>query len=220
MKNKLIFWGLWLVLLSLAPITILKSIDLPYTIAHPLVLVNVFQRFVGLMAFTLIFWQLMLGAYMQRWTEKFGGWVLRFHITEGIIIYLLVLLHPIFFMLLNYFYGLGFDPFYVFTQICVICKQQELYYTLGRISFWLVNVTVFAGLFRMSTPFMRANWKKFHVLNYLVFLLIGIHGLSIGTDFMVMPFFAFAIVAYTIVLYTVARKLPGLFSFLKNWIKS
>jgi hypothetical protein len=220
MKKKILFWGLWLAFLSLAPITILKSVDLQYTITHPVVLTNVLQRLVGLMAFILMFWQIMLGAYMHKWTDKLGGWVLRFHITEGVIIYLLVLMHPIFFMLFNYFYGKGLDPFYIFTQVCVICKQQELYYTLGRISFWLINITVFAGLFRMATPFMRANWKKFHVLNYLVFLIVGIHGLSIGTDFMVMPFFVFALISNLMISYTVIHKLPELFAFIKKWTSS
>jgi predicted ferric reductase len=168
-----------------------------------------------------MFWQIILGAYMQKWTEKFGGWVLRFHINEGVAIYLLVLLHPFFFMLYRYFAGAGLDPFYIFTQVCVLCVYRvELYYSLGRVSFWLINITVFAGLFRLANPYMRANWKKFHVLNYLVFLLVGIHGFLIGTDFMVMPFFAFAIAAYLIVIYTIIRKLPGLYSFLKNWLKA
>lgn len=221
MKNKIIFWALWLGLLSLVPITILQSTSLSYAATHPAVLMNLIQRFLGLTAFVLLFWQLMLGAYMQRWTEKLGGWVLRFHINEGVAIYLIILMHPIFFMLYRYFTGVGLDPFYIFTQVCILCQYRiELYYTLGRVSFWLINMTVFAGLFRMSTPFMRMNWRKFHVFNYLVFLIIGIHGLSIGTDFMVMPFFAFAIIAYLIVIYTVIRKLPGLFSFLQNWLRS
>ena len=153
---------------------------------------------------------------MQFWTEKLGGWVFRFHINEGVAIYVFAFMHPIFFLLYNYFLGKGLDPFYVFTQICVLCPNlQELYYSLGRLSFWLINITVLAGLFRMSTPFMQMHWRKFHVLNYLVFLIIGIHGLSIGTDFMKMPFFAFAIVTYLIALYVVVvRKLPQLFKFL------
>ena len=158
---------------------------------------------------------------MEQWTEKLGGWVFRFHILEGVAIYLLVLMHPIFFVLYNYFYGKGFDPFYVFTQVCVICKQQELYYTLGRVSFWLINITVITGLFRAATPYMRKNWTKFHILNYFIFLIVGIHGLSIGTDFRTLPFFAFAVVAYLIVLYVVLfKKLPSLFSFLKSWLRS
>jgi len=183
-------------------------------------MMNLVQRIFALTAFVLLFWQIMLGAYMQKWTEKLGGWVFKFHITNGVFIYLLVVLHPVFFMLSNYFYGRGFDPFYVFTQVCVLCKPPELYYSLGRISFWLINIAVFAGLFRTATPYMRANWRKFHVINYLVFLLVGIHGFFNGTDFRIKPFFTFAIIAYLIVVYTIIRKLPSLFSFLKNWLRS
>lgn len=181
---------------------------------------NLIQRALGLVAFTLLFWQIMLGAFMEKWTKKFGGWVFRFHIIEGVFIYLLVVLHPVFFMLYNYFYGRGFDPFYVFTQVCVLCRPRELYYTLGRVSFWLVNIVIYTVIFRSATPYLRANWRKLHVINYVIFLLVGIHGFSSGTDFRVMPFFAFAVVAYLIVIYRIILKLPSLFVAYKNWMKS
>jgi predicted ferric reductase len=212
-KNKIIFWMVFLLLLSLVPITILSTTSLAAAIKFPATIMNLIQRILGLTIFVLLFWQILLGSFMTKLTEKFGGWIYNFHVTEGIIIYTLVLLHPTFFVLFNYFAGRGLDPFYVFTQVCLLCEnRQELYYTLGRISFWLINITVFVGLFRTTTPFLRRHWKKFHDLNFIVFLLIGIHGLSIGTDFMQMPFFAFAIVAYLIVLYIFfVRKLPKYF---------
>lgn len=181
---------------------------------------NFIQRFLGLAAFTLMFFQIVLGAFMQKWTERLGGWIFKFHIIQGVVIYLLVLLHPFFFILYNYSYGKGFDPFYVFTQICVLCKPPEIYYSLGRVSFWLINIVVFTALFRSATPYLRVNWRKFHVINYVVFILIGIHGFSNGTDFRIMPFFGFAMAAYLIVVYIIIRKLPSLFSFLKVWLKS
>ena len=218
--KKIIFWVLLLGLLSLVPLTVIKSVSVPYLMANRSAMMNLVQRIFALTAFVLLFWQIMLGAYMQKWTEKLGGWVFRFHVTSGVFIYLLVVLHPVFFMLSNYFYGRGLDPFCVFTQVCVLCKPPELYYSLGRVSFWLINIAFFAGLFRTATPYMRANWRKFHVLNYVAFLLIGIHGFFSGTDFRIKPFFTFAIIAYLIVIYTIIRKLSSLISFLKNWLRN
>jgi DMSO/TMAO reductase YedYZ heme-binding membrane subunit len=90
---------------------------------------------------------------------------------------------------------------------------------LGIVSFWLLTITVLAAEFKKANPWMRANWRKLHVLNYLVFLIVGLHGFLIGTDFKIQPFYSFAIVAYLSVLYTVVRKLPLLLSTYKNWLK-
>ena len=177
-------------------------------------LANLAQRIFGLTLFTMLFVQIILGSFMRRLTEIFGGWIFKFHVLEGITIYSLVLLHITSFILFRYFAGLGLDPFYIFTDFCLLCKtKSELYITLGRLSFWLITTTVFAGLFRTLNPFMRIHWKKFHILNYLVFLLIGIHGFLLGTDFGYMPFFVFAIVAYVAVLVVIMVKSA---KFIKN----
>jgi predicted ferric reductase len=220
-KNKYIFWILWLGILTIIPITVLGVTPVSSAIKNPIALTNFIQRIFGLTAFTLMFWQILLGSFMMPLTDKLGGWIYKFHMWEGVSIYSLAVFHPIFFMILNYFGGKGINPFYIFTQICVLCpNQQELYYTLGRVSFWLINITVFAALFRTLTPFLRMNWRKFHVLNYLIFLIIGIHGLSIGTDFMRIPFFTFAIFAYAIILgIVVFKQLPATYRIIKNWLK-
>lgn len=221
MKNKIFFYLVVLLLLSLVPITVFGDTQLSVVLANKIEFVRTIQRLLGLTAFTLMFVQIMIGAYMEKWTEKLGGWIFQYHIAEGIVIYCLVILHPIMFVVYNYFTLHTIDPVYVFLGFCLLCHPMiEYYYTLGRVAFWLLTIGVSAGLFRASTPFLRVHWRKFHVLNYLVFLIIGIHGLSIGTDFMMMPFFPFAILAYVIVLYTVIRKIPHVIEVYKNWVSS
>ena len=63
----------------------------------PVILTNLIQRFLGLAAFTLLFIQLISGAFMDKLTKKFGGRVFKFHIFEGILIYCLAVLHPLVF---------------------------------------------------------------------------------------------------------------------------
>ncbi len=221
-RKKIIFLLIWLGLVSLGPLTILKNTPLELLSGNRILLVNFIQRILGLLAFTMIFVQVILGSFMQMWTERLGGWIFKFHIIEGLTVYILILLHPTMFVFLNYLAGHGFDPFYVFTNICFLCNPKiEYFYTLGRVSFWLLNVTVFAALFRTSTPFMRLHWRKFHVLNYLVFLLVGLHGFFVGTDFRSFPFFGFAVVAYAIILYIVVfKKLPELYNNFSSWLRS
>ncbi|HET7098945.1 MAG TPA: hypothetical protein VFI61_01775 [Patescibacteria group bacterium] len=190
MKNKIIFYTLWLLLLSLGPIVVFKntpSVDL--IMKNPTVMFNVVQRIVGLSAFTLLFVQIILGSFMTKLATRFGGWIFSFHIFEGILIYGLIILHPTLFVIFNYFAGHGIDPFYVFTEVCVLCRNRfELFYTLGRVSFWLISISVFAGLFRTATPWLRVNWKKLHVINFLSFILISIHSIGVGTDIGTFPF--------------------------------
>lgn len=183
---------------------------------------NLIQRLTGLSMFTMLFVQVILGSSMEYWTDKLGGWIFKFHIFEGILIYLLIFVHPVAFFFFNHYAGKGVSLLYVFTNICVLCPNKlELYYTLGRVSFWLLNISVLAGLFRAATPFMRIHWRKFHILNYLIFLIVGIHGLSLGSDFMVVPFFALAIIYYLIVLYIIFfKKAPVFVKNYKTWLNS
>jgi predicted ferric reductase len=221
MKNKLIFWAIFGFSLLLVPFTILQTPGILIALKFPLGISNLLQRVLGLVVFVLLFWQLMIGAYMQKFTDKLGGWIFSFHKTEGIIIYTLAFLHPVVFLFSRYFGGAGIDPIFVFLGFCLYCKTNlDFYYTLGRASFWLLTVGVLAGLYRAANSFMRANWRKFHVVNYIVFLTVGIHGFLLGSDFSQVPFIYFAAAAYLLVIYSVIRRLPGLFSFYKNWLNS
>lgn len=191
-KNKLIFFTAWTILLLLAPVTIFQSSSINEAFKYPVLTTNFFQRLIGLWAFTLMFVQVVLGTFMGKLTERYGGWIYSFHIFEGILVYFLILLHPLLFVVFNYFVGTGVDPFYVFTQFCVVCRgKTEFYYTLGRVSFWLLTLSVAAAFFRTSTPFLRKYWKKFHIINFLSFVLIGFHSIGVGTDIGTLPFSLF-----------------------------
>lgn len=219
---KLLFYFFWLAALILIPITVFSNSPISVAFKYPVTTASFMLRILGLTAYTLLFFQIILGSNLPFWIEKTGAWVFAFHIYEGVAIYSLVILHPVFFLFFNYFAGHGIDPFYVFTQVCLICQTKNEYYlTLGRISFWLINITVFSGLFRALTPFMRVHWRQFHVLNYLIFILVGIHGFFTGTDFRSWPFFGFAILSYLIILYViVVQKLPELYRASMLWLKT
>ena len=220
--RKGIFFAILVILLLLVPITILQVTPLAVALKNPATLTNFIQRFLGLILFTLLFVQLLLGAFMDKWIKRLGGWVFNFHVIEGGIIYLLAFLHPLFFMIFNHFAGSGWNPYFVFIDVCLLCQTPiDYYYTLGRISFWLLSIAVFAGIFRNATPWLKKNWRKLHVINYAVFLIVGAHGFLIGTDLRVMPFFLFAIVAYVIVASVVAFiEIPRLYRNYVVWIKN
>lgn len=191
-KNKLIFYTLWVILVALGPIAVLKNTPIATLTGHSALIVNVLLRIAGLVAFTLLFIQLILGSFMSYWTQKLGGWIFNIHVMEGILIYVLVLGHPILFMGYRYLIGQGMDPFFIFTSVCVLCHTKlDLYYTFGRVAFWFVSIAVFAGLYRATTPFLRMHWRKFHILNYFAFLFVGYHSLMLGSDLGTTPFVYF-----------------------------
>lgn len=210
MKNKTVFYTVWIAALFLVPASIFANSSFSDIAKNASSFTGFIQRFLGLTAYMLLFFQVILGAFMQKWKKIFGEWVLNFHIIEGAAAYTLIVLHTASFMLSNYFAGLSINPFFVFVDLCALCSTRaDLYYTLGRVSFWLITVSVLAVFLRAATPYMRVNWRKFHALNYIAFLAVGLHGFFLGTDYGYMPFAIFAVPAYlTVLAITVFIKLP------------
>lgn len=220
--KKLVFFAVLILLLLLVPITALRVTPLSLVLKNSATLTNYIQRDLGLFAFTLMFVQILLGAFMDKLQEKIGGWIFNFHVFEGGLIYTLALAHPLFLILFNHYVGIGWDPYRVFINACLLCQTPRLYYyTLGMISFWLLTIAVLVSEFRKATPWMKANWRKLHVLNYIVFLLVGTHGFLIGTDFRYQPFYSFAIVAYVIITGVIIFiEIPRLYKNFRNWLRS
>ncbi len=198
-KYKIIFWIIWLGLVFLGPYTISKTI-----IVSPL---NLLLRVSGVFIFTLLFIQIILGAYMGKLTNKFGSWVFKVHAIQGPIIYLLAMIHPFFLLVFNYKLFHTIDPFYIYTQACLLCKTKiELFYTFGRLAFWLLTIGVFAALFRNSEGWLKKNWRKLHILNYVVFFFVAIHGYFLGSDFKIFPLNYFFYASIFIVCSTIVLK--------------
>jgi predicted ferric reductase len=206
MKSKLSLFIIWFIVLLSGPVAVLKIVKgFEITQNIPL-LINILQRIIGLLAFSLLFMQIILGAFMQKWIEKLGTWVLKFHIIQGVIVYILILAHPFLFVIYNFKIRGLIDPFYVFTDICLLCpRSYELYYSFGRIAFWLMSFAILAAIIK-SEVWWRENWRKFHILNYFAFFLIAAHAWFLGTDIASTSFiyvFWFGIIA---VIYTILRK--------------
>ncbi len=200
MLKKPYFWIIiWLIILSLGPITVLRDTPLGLALVNKTIFVNFLQRIIGTIAFSMVFFQIVLGSLMPRLIEKFGPWIFKFHVIEGPIAYTLILIHPLLYLLFHYFAGGRFDPIYVFLGFCVLCQTKvEFFYTFGRVAFWLVSAAVLAAFLR-TEPWWRDHWRKFHILNYFAFFLIAIHSYFVGTDVRFLPFAAFYWLAVAVV---------------------
>lgn len=162
-------------------------------------IVNVLQRFSGVIALGLITIQIYLGANRKN---------IKFHKLNGIFAYTFVLIHPITYLLFRYFAIGKIDPLYVFVDVCVLCQNTyEHYLNLGRIAFYLVTTAVIAVKFRDFSNWLKINWRKLHILNYLAFYFVSFHSILIGTDSKKPLFLIYFVLLQIVVLGSIIKKL-------------
>lgn len=165
------------------------------------------QRLFGLWAFTLLFFQVILGSYMFKVAQRLGSWVHKVHITQGLFAYALTFFHPFVYFIILAETSKKINPFYIYTDFCILCKTRpELFSSFGRVSFWVLTLTVTAALLR-TMPIFRNKWKFFHYLNYVAFFAVGIHAWGIGSDVHTPPYLWFHVGAMVVVSLIVLAKL-------------
>ena len=124
-------------------------------------------RLAGLLGFTLIFLQLAIGALMTKLRPVFGNkLILRWHIVQGIIGFILANVHP-----------LAIASLYGFSRVV----KMGGYAMWGKTALILLWVSVAAGLLRAS-PWLQKYWRWIHRLNYGIFGLVYWHSWNMGHD--------------------------------------
>lgn len=125
-----------------------------------LAIVNLVQSITALIAFVLLVVQI----YYQT-SKK----------TYIYLTYFFVFIQPILIILSRYFLYHDFDPFYMYTDLCLLCgKKYEYDINFLRIFFYSISIAVFAPYFKNINKWFNVNWKLF---NYFFFF--GFYSLSI-----------------------------------------
>ena len=210
--QKIVFYSLWILIPFLAGYIVAR---------HPLFLglnsnlsvLNFLLRVTALTALPLLGWQIFLGSFMDKVTSKFGGWVANYHFNQGILIGVLILMHPLMLLTERYLSIAKLDPFYVFTDVCLLCQGRELYLTLGRFGFWLIVVGIVAAKIR-HWDWWKANWRFFHWANYVGFLAVLLHGLKVGSDFHSVIYLPLIYLSVGLVVASIVKRIVGLKDFL------
>lgn len=141
-------------------------------------------RFAGLYAIVILFNQVMIGAFMLPLRRVFGSKMLILHITQGLIGYTLLLLHPLFNTLsLAQIMPLEKAVQFILPDLSI----EQMYYNLGRLAVVLFTIAVLAGALR-TKQFFTNHWRKFHILNYIAFPLVVVHSYFVGSDTHALPF--------------------------------
>lgn len=126
----------------------------------------------GLYAFTLLWFQLMLGS-MMPWLRRLYRRVEAWHRVQGVFVLLFATLHPLYILI-----GLGFEKYFAYDWIASV---QYPYLVVAYSALGLMYTTVLTALLR-QVSFVRRWWRQVHVLNYLVFGLAWVHSWNLGTD--------------------------------------
>ena len=204
LKTRKYLWLLiWILLIASGPLTVLINTDLSRVGNNQINLINFFQRMSGLLAFTLISIQIVLGHWMNKWTQIIGSKAYAFHVAQGIFTYLLVLFHPSMHLLITY--ELSKSILDTLGELIPrLNNQTETYLSYGKLSLVLITITVPAGYFR-TKPFFRRNWQKLHIVNYFLFYSIYLH-MRVGSDITSPPFVLVSWVALGLVTFSALKR--------------
>lgn len=180
-KNRLLGFTIYLLFLLSGPITVLANTPFSEVLENEIVLINFFQRSFGTIAYVMLFVQIFLGSKMWELLKFFGAKAFKYHVTHGLIAYAFILIHP--FMQMAIDVNLR-GPL---AGLLTFLPGRDIFLNLGKLAFVLVTAGAAAGYLR-TRPFLRRNWRKLHILNYLAFIFVSIHAWNLGTDAKSFPF--------------------------------
>lgn len=127
------------------------------------------RRFAGVFAYLTMFLTIISSEYMVKMRKISGMPFIKTHHNLARIGILLILIHPLTFVL----EGRGIQ---IFSPI----SPTNIFIALaGRPAFYLFILAAGIAIYRKKYK----NWRKVHYLSYLAFLLVSIHALMIGVDF-------------------------------------
>lgn len=126
----------------------------------------------GLIAYFFVWGQVMIGSNLD-WVRKHLPGIETFHRRQGIFALLFALLHPTLLL-----WGVGFE---VFLRGDFVDPALSLFVWFGRVALLLIVLTAGTALLR-RTRWFRRLWRRLHYLNYVIFILVSLHSLNLGTD--------------------------------------
>ena len=154
------------------------------------------RRFAGTFGYLTLFLAIVTSEYMVKIKKISGLPFMKAHHNLARIGILLILIHPLTFVL----QGRG-------VQIFSPISQANIFIALaGRPALYLFLLAAGIAIYRKK----YRNWRKVHYLSYLAFLLVSIHALMIGTDFRfnMMKVLAFAMAVTVIAVFIDKRSAP------------
>ena len=191
-KTKYAVVALYVAVLLVPAVTLLlkfASISRLFgTFGPPQVEILTVMRVLGLYGITLMFCQVMLGAFMQPLTIKvFGRRLKNWHINQGKVAFTLVVSHFLMYSALN-ISALG-----IASTLDILVPRftfnEEGLISLGKFGLVILTIGVLAAIYRLRHLIVKF-WRKIHIVNYLAFTLVLVHSFFLGEDAHSFPFLA------------------------------
>ncbi len=165
----------WIAIIITPPL-VYVNLQTPAALSRPGTAFPIF----GLIAFTLIWSQIMLGAFMRPLSNYFPN-IFNFHIIQGLTALTFAILHPLFLLIAHLPNWLD-----IFNNRTLVPPGRLVYVTYGKVGFLLLILGVLAGLLRKWPPVQR-YWHWIHLVNYLVFFFILVHSVGVEGDLILSP---------------------------------
>ncbi len=135
-------------------------------------------RATGTVAYLLLYLSVIIGLYSQvqkKRKKKMNG-VIYFHETLSNWALILVCGHLGVLMIDSF---IGFKWTELFIPFKTTYKTIPM--ALGTLSFYFLIITIITSKLRKKIGYLR--WRKLHALNPILYMMVTIHGLWIGSDF-------------------------------------
>ncbi len=171
--KRLIFVFFWIIIYAIVIYYGIRGFNLSNSVTTTLS----FFRIAGLLSFTTLAFQISTGAFRPLLNKIFNpAKIYNFHIAVGRIAFLLVLTHPILFIIANYM-AKTLD-FSYFIPLYITNDFYRTALSFGPTALYLLFLSVGAAVLRKKIK----NWIWFHRLNFIIFILVFIHSFNVGTD--------------------------------------
>lgn len=187
---KVLVFSLWL-FVFLVPFSIF---------VHPDRILYVLARFFALYALVFLSFQIFLGAFMPELGRIFRLNIYLAHVWLGGLVYFLIILHVLL-VFLSGRLSLTFN----------LLPAERPAIILAVFAFLFLNLAILAAFARKK---VGAVWQKIHWLNYLVFVLIFIKSIMIGSDII---FFQIKILYFILALMFIVSFYRRFVSRFKKW---
>jgi DMSO/TMAO reductase YedYZ heme-binding membrane subunit len=128
-------------------------------------------RTCALLGYLSVFAAIVISAYMRQMVRTFGRPFVQVHHMLSVTGLVLLTLHPL---------GVAWDYGTLGVFVPAVASWVEFLRWGGRAAWYLVGVASLAALLRNS---LRQQWRAFHLLNYLAFLLATVPAILLGNEF-------------------------------------
>jgi len=170
------------------------QVDFDFSLEQPSKAPWYLVRLMGILAFIFLSLSVFI-SLSKKANYNFSLSIFKYHHDISIFAILFAFLHIINNLLDNYRWSLNLGDLFWFD----FSSTARIMISLGVIALYLMIIIVITSLSPKMIGFLKYNnWKRVHLLSYLLYILVIIHSLFIGTDLNLSNLGGISIIAFVI----------------------